>query len=196
MDKKKFSKQFNQLQVRINTIKTHFNFSPGMDGLTYLQSDKIRGMLLLCHAEFEAHIEKLALLLVDDALDKWQRTKKANYIMASLLSNSEKFEKKLDTNTKINQIVSLYRNSIIKNNHGIKQKNIQSMFNILGYNIDDFDSTFIASLESFGSDRGIVAHSSVKGTTLMYDKDTEFARIDNILIGIEEFQNVLLEKAN
>lgn len=94
MDKKKFSKQFNQLQVRINTIKKHFNFSPGMDGLTYLQSDKIRGMLLLCHAEFEAHIENLALLLVDDALNKWQRTKKANYIMASLLSNSEKIEKK------------------------------------------------------------------------------------------------------
>lgn len=70
------------------------------------------------------------------------------------------------------------------------------MFNILGYNIDDFDSTFIASLESFGSDRGIVAHSSVKGTTLMYDKETEFTRIDNILIGIEEFQNALLEKAN
>ena len=71
MERKKFEVKYNQLQTRINKIKDHFDFKPGLNGLTPMQNDKIRAMLVLCHAEFESYIESLALLLINDAKEKW-----------------------------------------------------------------------------------------------------------------------------
>lgn len=196
MERKKLDIKYKQLTKRIESIKKHFNFTPTISGLTDLQTDKIRGMLLLCHAEFEAHIEGLALLLVEDAYDKWNRTKKANRIMASLFVEAEKINTKESIETKVGKIVSDYKIKIAKNNHGIKASNISTIFKPLGYDTDDFDSAFIATIESFGTDRGLVAHTSAKSTTSMYDQATEINRIDTILQGILDFQEDLLKKTN
>lgn len=194
MERKKFDVKYNQLQARINKIKAHFDFNPGINGLTPLQNDKIRGMLLLCHAEFESYIESLALLLINDAKEKWDKTHRANYNLASLLVCSS-IDKKDTIETKVNKMIVDYKNQTIDKNHGIKEHNIKNIFEPLGYCIDDFDSVFIATLDSFGRDRGEVAHSSAK-TSSMYDKITEINRIDNIVRDFLDFQEVLLKKSN
>ena len=194
MERKKFEVKYNQLQTRINIIKAHFDFNPGINGLTPLQNDKIRGMLLLCHAEFESYIESLALLLINDAKDKWNRTHRANYNLASLLVCSS-IDKKETVETKVNKMIVDYRKQTIDNNHGIREHNIKDIFEPLGYCISDFDSVFIATLDSFGCDRGEVAHSSAQ-TSTMYDKATETSRIDGIIRDFYDFQEVLLSKSN
>lgn len=194
MERKKFEIKYNQLVRRIDGIKKHFDFSVNPNGPTAQQSDKIRGMLVLCHAEFENHIENLALLLIDDAYDKWKRNKNANYNLASLLVHSN-IEKNLSTDTKIGKAVADYRNKLINNNHGVKEHNISTIFTPLGYEINDFDSVFISTLDSFGSDRGVVAHTSAK-TSSMYDKATEVKRIEDIVSGLSDFQDKLLDIAN
>ena len=194
MERKKFEVEYRNLVSRIGIIKNHFDFQPGINGLTSLQNDKIRGMLLLCHAEFESFVERLAFLIVSDALEKWNKTHRSNYNLSSLLTNSY-IDTRQTVDTKINKIIVDYNNQIIKNNHGIKEHNIKSLFVPLGYYIDDFDSAFIATLDSFGNDRGAVAHSSAK-TSTMYDKATEIRRIDSIIRDFQDFQEVLLTKTN
>lgn len=193
MERKKFEVKYHQLVSRIGKIKKHFDFEPGIDGLTALQNDKIRGMLLLCHAEFESYIESLALLLINDAKEKWDRTHRANYNLSSLLVCSS-IDKKETVETKVAKMVLDYKNQIIKNNHGIREHNLKSIFEPLGYYMEYFDSAFIATLDSFGCDRGEVAHSAAKTTTL-YDKVTEISRIDSILHNFYNFQEVLLNKS-
>ena len=194
MVRKKFEVKYRQLTVRINKIKEHFDFQPGINGLTPLQNDKIRGMLLLCHAEFESYIESLALLLINDAKEKWDNTHRANYNLASLLVCSS-IDKKETIETKVNKMIVDYRKQTIDNNHGIREHNIKDIFEPLGYCLSNFDSAFIATLDSFGRDRGEVAHSTAK-TSTMYDKSTEINRIDGIVRDFLDFQEVLLSKSN
>lgn len=194
MERKKFEVKYRQLTVRINKIKEHFDFQPGINGLTPLQNDKIRGMLLLCHAEFESYIESLALLLINDAKEKWDKTHRANYNLASLLVCSS-IDKKETIETKVNKMIVDYRKQTIDNNHGIREHNIKDIFEPLGYCLSNFDSAFIATLDSFGRDRGEVAHSTAK-TSTMYDKSTEINRIDGIVRDFLDFQEVLLSKSN
>lgn len=193
MERKKFEVKYNQLQARIDRIKDHFDFKPGLNGLTPMQNDKIRAMLVLCHAEFESYIESLALLLINDAKEKWDRTHRANYNLSSLLICST-IEAKQTVETKVNKMVLDYKDQTIKNNHGIREHNLKSIFEPLGYRIGDFDSAFIATLDSFGRDRGEVAHSAAK-TSTMYDKSTEIRRIDGIVRDFCDFQEVLLSKS-
>ena len=194
MKRKAFEVRHRQLVCRIEMIKKHFDFQPGINGLTPLQNDKIRGMLMLCHAEFESYMESLALLLIDEARARWNNSQRANYNLSSLLVCSS--VNTSDTvSTKVNKMVVDYVNQTIKENHGIKEHNIRRLFDPLGYKLGDFDSTFIANLDSFGYTRGEVAHSSAR-TSTMYDKYTEIARIDSIVSGFQDFQEVLLSKAN
>ena len=195
MDRKKIEVKYNQFANRIEKIKKHFDFTPGIDGLTALQNDKIRGFVLLCHAEIESYLEELALLLIDDAHLKWRNSHKANYNLASLFIDAERIEKNETALTKSEQIIFDYRSKVEKNNHGIREKNIKSLFCPLGYKIDDFDASFIATLDSFGTDRGKVAHSAAR-TSYMYDKQTEYERIDSIVTGIRDFQEILVLKVN
>lgn len=195
MDKRKLEVRYNQLVKRIDTIKKHFDFQQGIHGLTPLQNDKIKGFLLLCHAEIESYLEDLALSLLDDACTRWRNHHVANYNLSSLFLDSVRIEKKDTVQTRSEQIILTYRNEVQKNNHGIKSENIKKLFYPLGYMNDDFDSAFLATLDSFGADRGRVAHTTGR-TSTVYDKQTEFDRVDYIITSLHDFQEVLITKAN
>ena len=195
MERKMIDSMYRQLKSRISRIKSNFDFTVGINGPTPLQNDKIRGMLLLCHAEFEFYIERIANSLVDDAVEKWRRTHRANYNLASLFVESEKIIKNESIEYKVSHIISDYKN-LINHNHGIKEKNIKTLFKPLGYSLDQFDSIFIANLNSFGFDRGEVAHTSAISTTTIYDKYTVECKIDDILNGLSDFQEEILKHAN
>ena len=115
-------------------------------------------------------------------------------LKSSLLVCSS-IDKKESIETKVNKIVVDYRNQTIKNNHGIREHNLKEIFEPLGYCLDDFDSAFIATLDSFGIDRGRVAHTAAQTSTI-YDKTTEMNRIDGIVHDFLDFQEVLLSKSN
>lgn len=196
MKKEKIQAKYKRLKRRITTIKAQFDFTPGINGLTPLQNDKVRSVLLLCHAEIESYLEELALALIDDAREKWRSKHIANYNLASLFISNDKIDTSDTVATKSEKIIADYIRSIQSSNNGIKENNIKTIFGPLGYKIDEFDSAFIGTLNSFGTDRGKIAHTSAKQTSTMYDKNTEFTRIDDIINGLEDFQNVLLSKSN
>lgn len=114
----------------------------------------------------------------------------ANYNLASLLMEHNRIEKNEPIETKLYKIVADYRNDV-KNNHGIKEDNIKKLFQPLGYRIDNFDALFLSTLESYGEKRGEIAHMSIKHTQQLLNKNDEYNKIEEILMGIVDFEQVI-----
>lgn len=193
MSEQKKSKEYKHLKKRISQIKKNFKFNQSINGITNLQADRLRGLRLLCHAELEDYFESVALKLLTVAEKKWIERKIANYNLSSLFIWHEKIDKNDTNETKANMIIADFRKEI-KANHGIKEENIKKLFGPLGYKIDDFDATFISTLSSFGILRGETAHTSANKTQQPLDQNTEINRIDDLLNGIEDFEDVLNSK--
>lgn len=190
MEEIRKSTECKYLEKRIRELKNNFNFKQSINGITKRQSDRLKGLRLLCHAEFEDYFESVALKLLIVAEKRWNDKHIANYHLASLLASHEKIEKKDNIQTKVYKIITDYR-QLIRDNHGIKEHNIKKMYEPLGYNINDFDAIFLATLSSYGEMRGEIAHSSTKHTQQSFDKNDEYEKIDEILRGIIQFEEAI-----
>ena len=184
--------RYDQLKIRINQLKEHFKVETKEEGLSSRDEDLVRAFVVLSHAEFENYFEDVALFLINQANDEWKQTNKANYNLASLLAMSDKVEKNTPIQTIIGMMIGNYK-KLIKDNHGIKSHNIRSMYKPIGYNIDSFDSVFISDLDTFGSFRGQIAHTSGTRTTILLDYKTESDRVDRIINGIEQFNSDVID---
>lgn len=193
MSEQKKSREYKYLEKRIIQIKKNFKFQQSINGITNLQADRLRGLRLLCHAEFEDYFESIALYLLSTAERKWTQRKVANYNLVALFMWHEKIAKNDTCESKANMIIADFRKEI-KGNHGIKEENIKKLFTPLGYKIDDFDATFISTLSSFGTLRGETAHTSANKTQQPLDQNTELSRIDNLLENIMDFEEVIFSK--
>lgn len=190
MSTQRKSKEYRYLERRIIQIKKNFKFHQSINGITSLQADRLRGLRLLCHAEFEDYFESVALRLLNAAEKKWLDKKIANYNLSSVFIWHDRIDKNDTNETKARMIITDFRKEI-KSNHGIKEDNIKKLFGPLGYKIDDFDAMFISTLSSFGTLRGETAHTSANKTQQPLDQNTEITRIDDLLKGISDFERVL-----
>ncbi|MGN0760950.1 MAG: HEPN domain-containing protein [Christensenellales bacterium] len=183
-----------QLKKRILELKSNFSFKQGKDGPTRRQQDKLRGFVLLCHAELESYFENIATLLINNAYNLWLNKKISNYnLTCFLLRYKNKPTKTLKVDSEIFETKKNYINDI-SNNHGIKGENMHKLFYCLGYNDDDFSVTLISELSSLGVSRGQIAHlSSYKATSLL-DKLTIYGQIDRITDELDAFEECILSK--
>ena len=128
--------------------------------------------------------------MLERGVKKWERQHIANYNLASLLMEHNRIEKNEPIETKLYKIVADYRNDV-KNNHGIKVDNIKKLFQPLGYRTDNFDAPFLSTLDSYGEKRGEIAHMSIKRTQQLLDKNDEYNKIEEILLGIIDFEHII-----
>lgn len=190
--------RYSILENRINEIFDNFSFTK--DPLvppTEREEDLIRAMVVLCHAEFEDYLEQLANRLIEEGKQKWLREGVANKNIASLFMNSEKMkpstpEQPMTIMTFSIKTITDFSNLVNNGNHGIKAKNIESIYVPLGYDIDDFDQDFLNELDAFGSERGRIAHTSCSKTKNTLDLQNEKDKINRVLLGIKEFENKIL----
>lgn len=112
MEEIKKSTEYKYLERRIQQLENNFDFKQSINGITKRQSDRLKGLRLLCHAEFEDYFESVALKLLVLAEKKWFNKRIANYHLASLLVYHEKIEKKDDVRTKVQKIIKDYRQLI------------------------------------------------------------------------------------
>lgn len=189
----KINERYEQLDHRIKTIQKNLDFKQSPSGITPQQTDKLRAIIVLSHAEIESYIEDLALMKIDKAETKWKKEKIADYSLAALFINNDKIDSRESSFTKSLQLISEYR-KIIQDNHGIKEHNIRNMFGKIGYKIEDFDSGFIANLESFGSERGAIAHTTAVKVTQQMDKATVVNKINDIVRDLKFFQQVVFQE--
>lgn len=158
--------------------------------------DRARAFRLLLHAEIEHFFEDRAIEIADRACAAWTKKHKPSNTLLCLLSNfrgdSSGLPKKLGTKTTassvVNKCVAQFRFSVTRNN-GIKTENLLGLFLPIGVDESNFDVTWLAALDTFGTNRGAAAHSS--WVTYSIDPKTELALAEEILKGLKEFDEAL-----
>jgi hypothetical protein len=210
------SPRFRTLTKELNRLKGQFlpKFNP-----TGTYSDRQLALTIayrvLAHAEIESYIEDRSFKVAIDAKKDWDNKGKASRTLLSLLAFSgEKMELPPDTLTpikgtkllppervqldkKINLAITCFI-KIIKQNHGVKESNILALLLPIGIDSDDLDSVLLATLDAFGEQRGLVAHSSATSyrTNQLPDPANELNRVEQItqgLLQIDELINALIK---
>lgn len=187
------SNEFVELNNNIKIIEKNLLPKIKLSG-TYTEREKnlVRGYLLLSHAEIESYFEEVATKVVLLAHNKWEKTKKPSHIIISLIAylgcKSQDVPESFNDTTRalIERRVKESLDSYVKylkQNHGIKQKNILRILLPLGIPLNDIDSTWLLEMDTFGDDRGEIAHQSIKVQKII-DPLTEKKRVERVLIEI------------
>lgn len=177
------SRRLKQLTTRLSFLENNILPSERVDGnYTKKEQDLIRSFVLLTHAEIEAYLEDVAKTRVTKSLSDWNTSRtKSNCIksVVSFIGHDLKFENDANSNNiqyRVNKTVAHYMNAVVDKNHGIKEKNILKVLLPLGIELNELDQTWLSVMESFGSTRGLIAHSSFNVQTSI-DRNTELNRI-------------------
>lgn len=194
--------KYLRLKKRLDKLKSIYLppvFSPTG---SYSDSDfeKVRAYEVLSHVEMEYYFEEVALAIAQKAYQCWQLKRKVSPPLLSLVAyysgqfpsipdvhsgnNSEK-----DIIWRINASYTSYNSQIRSSNNGIKEKNILSIFLPIGVNITSIDEGMLLALNNFGSERGIIAHST-RALTLTTPDDA-LASVTNIMTYIDAFDQYL-----
>jgi hypothetical protein len=152
-----------------------------------------RAFLVLSHAEIESYLEGWAKDVAQAAEVVWTSSGRVTLPLVFLLttlgakvqvpatlqgSNSKDMPQRLaDASVKMFQ--EYY--TLIKNNHGVKEKNVLNLFGPLGVPSTALGSTLLPNLDSIGELRGTHAHHSAKVVKTVLDPETEFNRVEKLV---------------
>lgn len=203
------SDRFERLKAQLQVLRTHLLPATFEATGLYDDQDKVATMALayrvLAHAEIEAYFEDRVLEAADRAHEAWEREAHVSRVLLCLMSFSgEKAEAPpatlqppgangskawpalVDIRLRIKAVVSAFNYLVRKGNHGIKEKNLMALLLPIGVVHDKIDPVFLAEIDSFGSLRGVAAHSS-SGTAVRtaIDPAEELRRTEALLPHIE-----------
>lgn len=186
---------YKDLKKRISVLRKQFlDFKPS-DSPILQNQDKLRAFKLLVHAEIEAYIENAALAVWNKCDTEWRNRKRVIAPLAFLIMfSSSKFEgheKQLLKNDRIEQALISFK-TVIKNNNGIKKKNILQLLVPFGVDYLSIDQTWLSTIDSYGSSRGAVAHNSF-AVQKQLDKNDELNNLAFVLRGISRM-DIKLQK--
>lgn len=146
----------------------------------------INSYVLLCHAELESYIEDVAKAKVMKSLNDWNKLRRKSNCLKSVISfagneiSFERDKKALDIQHRINRSAQHYL-SLVNMNHGIREKNILDILLPLGIEYDELDNTWINVMDSFGSVRGKLAHTSYQ-VQQPIDRNSQVDIINNQIV--------------
>lgn len=202
------TQRFIDFEKRLNELRE--NLLPANFSATGEYSDKeidhARGYRLLAHAEIESYLEDISKDTIQKAISEWKRNKKPCLTMISFIAayHSSWLPNNDLNDAEILEIAKSRRNyqSIekvienasrqflqkIKDNHGIKENNFYTLISPTGIDTESIDPDLIPNLNSYGSLRGEVAHST-RSTTRTINPQDEINQINCILNGLKDLDN-------
>jgi hypothetical protein len=163
-----------------------------------------RAFLVLSHAEIETFLEDWAKCLAKACEAIWNSSKRVSAPLAFLVSSVGEdvggptpisSAKAKDSHQRFAEMITklfteFYRS--IKNNHGVKEMNVLSLFDPLGVPATAYGTTLLPNLESLGKIRGVHAHTSGKSVTSTLDPESEYKRINTVLTDLQAFDQWLV----
>ncbi|MGH1396852.1 MAG: HEPN domain-containing protein [Trichormus sp.] len=210
------SARFRTLTKELTRLKNQFLPKINPIGLySDRQLSRTLAYRVLAHAEIESYLEDRVWEVVQDAKRVWDNTGKTRLTLVSLVAFSgQMMEKPPDTLTpskgkksvpldklKTSKKIDLAINSfkwVIDNNHGIKETNILALLLPIGIDSDDLDPVWLATMNTFGENRGIVAHTSATSYRTIQPPDpaSELNMVKQItqeLLKVDELINNLMK---
>ena len=204
--KPKQSTHFKQLTKNLSELEKAFlSMKKKPDGsYTVTELVMARAYELLVHAEIEYYFENIAKEVVLTVYKKWKYDKKPSHVLMSVtafMNIKEKIPEKVSRQNKskdeegsienrLEEYVSKYMAIIAKNN-GVKENDLLKILLPLGIHSSEIDTTFLISIDSFGHDRGEIAHNSIK-TQSVIDPFTKQRDVMNILTEIGKLDNKII----
>lgn len=197
------SQEYRTLRVRITQLRNHFLPRPFNPTGSYSarQFDRARAFRLLAHAEIESYLEAVSFETAIKAYDAWQVRGMVTEPLISMVAYTESSLGKIpettprtgppDLQTRIEKSKnSLTRYSTSQNN-GIRESNILRLLLPVGIREADIDSIWLSTIDSFGKDRGVTAHSTSRVSNPP-DPKSEFDKVTQIVDGLVDIDRKLL----
>lgn len=200
------------MRTRLKELRRHLlpaKFSPTGE-YSDRQLDRARGYRLLVHAEIESYLEDVAREAATKAIQEWSNNKKPSTILLSFLASyhsgwdtndertNDEIIKLAKSRTRIkdsvNEAINIAQRqyiNYIKENHGVKEKNLKQLILPLGIEINELDETWVTNLDNFGSIRGEIAHKTKRATTQINPED-EYNTVRTLLIGLKELDEKIM----
>jgi hypothetical protein len=187
------SKQYQALEQELRKLRRFMlprQFDP-----TGVYSDVVYTRALayriLAHAEFESYFEDRVREVYLGAIHAWQNRGKMSKVIAAMLAFSGQmmegppdsrtppqpsqkagWDDKLKLANKVTKAGNAL-NRILTNNHGVREPNLLKMLLPVGIEDAAIDTTWLATIDSFGKDRGSAAHISERVWKGVYSEDRQ-----------------------
>ncbi len=162
------------------------------DPLTFVSDiDNLAAFRLLAHAEFEDYLETKArdgLTSIETDFGKGQNTVRGNVsvlVIAISLSKPLRLESPHWPND-VTELLRTARDWIAKNN-GIKDASFTMLSVFSGKMPDEVDGALSASLSTYGTSRGDVAHKSATRVTTIQAPSVEAQAVDDLIAGLDNY---------
>lgn len=183
--------RLQRLLTRITKLEEHF--LPATFSLTgrysRLQHDLTKAFLLLAHAELESYFEDRARKVALNVQERYERSGICTPVLSRLLvyHNAGKDELGPVSAKAVEKAINYYIDHLEKN-HGIREKNLLTIFLPLGICHSALDAQLIAACNQLSEKRGQFAHASFK-THQQVDPKTERDNIrKNILLVLTKLE--------
>lgn len=209
------SERLEELRESIALIRKHLLPSSFEPTGIYDEEEKVTiyatSFRMLAHAEIESYFEDRAVIIAKKAWKYWIDKKTITRCLLHLLAFSglemsappetleaptrekeKTWSERISIEDRLSRAVSNYIKFVTKENHGIKERNIIAILLPIGVKKSELDGVLIAAFNSFGSQRGAVAHGSARSyVTQSIDPKTELDTVNNLLTGIEDLDEKL-----
>src|SRR5688572_5338225 len=202
------SKRLSALKKEIESLRNLFLPDPFNPLGSYPNAKRVqahtRAFLVLSHAEFETYFEEWAKEIARACEIIWTKSQRVTTPLAFLLSWSD--ERLVppetlsspgahDSTQRLFEIVAklfptFYKR--IKDNHGVKERNVLSLFGPLGVPVTAFAPTLLPNLDALGTERGVHAHQSAKAVISVLDPETEYKRLEKLVLDTAVFDDWIL----
>lgn len=179
------------MRARLNQLASDLLPAANPAGNYSLQEqDRIRACRVLAHAEIEAFLEETASEIATKSHTRFNRAHKQNKHIKALTQTFCREHSLTGQTHRVNDAIQKFTNCIT-NNHGIKEKNIRSLFLPLGIDHTLLDIPWLSLMNSYGQMRGAVAHNSFR-VNIILDPVNEMRTIQQLIQGIEQFDQRLI----
>ena len=175
------SKHFRDLNSELKRLRTHFlprQLRRYSGSRAAKVQDGVRAYLVLAHAAVEEYLEQAIRDVVDAEYKRWQsRRRQSRPVIAVFIEGSYQRAQE-----------------IIKDNHGIRERNLRRLLKLVGINVNDpnqVDPTWLADMDSFGKLRGGLAHRSGVSLGSIMDPFDAKRKVDNLLRGLRDLDRRL-----
>lgn len=164
-----------------------------------------RAFLVLSHAEIESFLEAWAKDIARTSEGIWTTAARVTSPLAFLLStHAERLSvpetlsgpNASDSPTRLaTAIAKVFQKyyKILKDNNGVKEKNLLAIFAPLGMPASATGATLLPNLDAFGATRGTHAHQSAKAVQTQMDPEIEYKRVMNLLRDLEDLDRWLVD---
>ena len=205
------SARFRILSKELNRLKKQFLPSISPTGFySNRQLARTLAYRVLAHAEIESYLEDRVWEVVTEAKRNWDSSGKAHRTLICLIAfsgqamdappntltptkpNKTLPPGKFKINKKIELAINCFKR-VIDQNHGLKEANILALLLPIGIDSDDLDPALLATMNTFGEQRGLVAHSSATAyrTVQPPDPATELNTVKQIIQGLLQVDKLI-----